>query len=100
MPTDKPRITITMDPELLSRVEAHRHEYGFSTKSRAIRSLLNSALSDFSCPAPPAPSLTPDESAHLTQYRRLDPRDQGYIDGEIAQLLRAEKYTPKKASSQ
>ena len=96
MPTDKPRITITIEDSLLARVEKYQRDFRFSTKSRAIRALLDSGLSERAEPVtsmPPSQDITPDGLSHMANYCRLDARDQGFIDGVISQLLRADKYT-------
>ena len=44
MPTEKPKILITLDENLLKRIEDFRFENRVNTRSEAIRRLLEEAL--------------------------------------------------------
>ena len=47
MTTDKPRILITVDEDLLNRIEDFRFENRINTRSEAIRKLLEEALKKY-----------------------------------------------------
>jgi metal-responsive CopG/Arc/MetJ family transcriptional regulator len=44
MPTKKPQILLTLDEELLERIEDYRYGNRIPTRSEAIRRLINDAL--------------------------------------------------------
>lgn len=44
MPTDKPRFSITMDEDLLEKVNEHQHDNKFSTQTKAIIDLVRKGL--------------------------------------------------------
>jgi metal-responsive CopG/Arc/MetJ family transcriptional regulator len=44
MPTDKPKILITLEDKLLTRIDDYRFENRVNTRSEAIRRLLEEAL--------------------------------------------------------
>jgi len=44
MATDKPRILLTLDPDLLERIDDYRYENRIPARSEAIRKLLNDSL--------------------------------------------------------
>lgn len=99
MSTDKPRFSITLDESLLKQVECYQKDHRISTKSRAIHALLKIGLNDYKkeFPSPRAaekspPILQDGDETLLTQYHKLDEGDRGFIRGEIAVLLTAEKY--------
>ena len=46
MPTDKPRITITMTPEQLQRIDDYRFENRLKNQTQAILSLIETGLAD------------------------------------------------------
>ncbi len=47
MTTDKPRILITVDKDFLARIEDFRFENRISTRSEAIRRLIDQALKKY-----------------------------------------------------
>jgi metal-responsive CopG/Arc/MetJ family transcriptional regulator len=47
MPTGKPRILITMDESLLERIDDFRFDNRISTRSEAIRRLIDEALKKY-----------------------------------------------------
>lgn len=47
MPTEKPKILITLDENLLKRIEDFRFENRVNTRSEAIRRLLEEALVEY-----------------------------------------------------
>lgn len=44
MPTDKPRILLTLDPDLLERIDDYRYENRVPARSEAIRKLIKDSL--------------------------------------------------------
>ena len=44
MPTDKPRFTVTIDEELMKRLEDYRFENRFSSRSKAVVELVRLGL--------------------------------------------------------
>jgi metal-responsive CopG/Arc/MetJ family transcriptional regulator len=47
MPTDKPKVLITMDPDLLERVDDFRFGNRINSRSEAIRRLIKEALKKY-----------------------------------------------------
>jgi metal-responsive CopG/Arc/MetJ family transcriptional regulator len=47
VPTDKPKILITLEDKLLTRIDDYRFENRINTRSEAIRSLIEEALSRY-----------------------------------------------------
>jgi len=47
MPTDKPKVLLTLDTRLLERLEDFRFENRFSSRSKAIRHILEKALKEY-----------------------------------------------------
>ncbi len=47
MTTDKPRILLTVDEDLLERIDDYRFENRVNSRSEAIRQLLDKALKDY-----------------------------------------------------
>lgn len=99
MATDKPRFSLTLDDATFDRLIAYKDQYGFSTKSKAIQALVEAGLDDLRQAGilteeiKKAPSILQDgDEEMLTQFHRLDPRDQGRVLGYMDHLLEAEKY--------
>ena len=47
MPTDKPRILLTIDKDQLERIDDYRYENRIPTRSEAIRRLMEEALKSY-----------------------------------------------------
>lgn len=47
MPTEKPRILLTIDDDLLKRIDDFRFDNRINTKSEAIRRLIDEALQQY-----------------------------------------------------
>ena len=72
MPTDKPRVTITVSKEKLVELEDYRFENKFKNQTQAILSLIDKGLSDFESEIEKAPSM-PDEGKKVAEdYLSLD----------------------------
>ena len=65
MATNKPRIPVTLEPELLEQVTAYRLEHGISSQSKAIRQLVRLGLD----------SLERDERSASFRERTPEARD-------------------------
>ena len=101
MATDKPRFSITLDEPLLKRIDAYQLKHSFSTKSRAIQSLLEIGLNDMVGSVElkkESPSILEEDLELLTIIHTLDSRDQGKVLGYAESLLSSEKYSTKDAS--
>ena len=98
MATDKPRFSITLDESLLKRVDSYQIKHSFSTKSRAIQSLLEIGLNDMVNSGElkkETPSISEEDQDLINAVHQLDIRDRGRVLGYAESLLSAEKYLPK-----
>ena len=101
MATDKPRFSITLDEPLLKRIDAYQLEHSFSTKSRAIQSLLEIGLNDMVSSGElkkESPSISEEDQELLGIIHTLDAKDQGKVLGYAESLLSSEKYSIKDVS--
>lgn len=84
MPTDKPRFTITVDPELMQQIEDFRYSHRIKNQTQAVISLMELGLKEIikdiplSTPAPADP-YSPDEHQLIEDYRSLNNQGQEYI---------------------
>lgn len=74
MATEKPRFTITMEPELLEQVENYRYKNSFKTQSKAIIDLVRSGLNELGVDGinEKAPSLSDEAMKVARDYQALD----------------------------
>ncbi|MCD8145004.1 MAG: S24 family peptidase [Oscillospiraceae bacterium] len=97
MPTSKPRITITVTTELLSRIEAYQTATGAKNQTQAILSLLRQGFDAAGIPAvEPSTDLTADALSLARRYDALDARGQGAVRA----LLDYEKTAPSRTEPQ
>lgn len=90
MATDKPRFTITLDPELLENVLKYKENNRLSTQSKAIQRLIEIGVRDAQQNAPaPAPALSPDEKQLVQDYRALNKDGREYIRQTMAMALQS-----------
>ena len=77
MATNKPRIPVTLEPELLEQVTAYRLEHGITSQSKAIRQLVRLGLDSRgqSVPVREAAPETGDCQTPERQARESEPRD-------------------------
>lgn len=47
MPTDKPKVLLILDDDLLKRIDDYRYENRIPARNEAIRRLLNEALQNY-----------------------------------------------------
>ena len=77
MATNKPRIPVTLEPELLEQVTAYRLEHGITSQSKAIRQLVRLGLDSRgpSVPVRGAPPETGERQEASAETRESEPRD-------------------------
>ena len=78
MATNKPRIPVTMDPELFEEVTAFRRAHGISSQSKAIQRLVRLGLDSLSGDFSPAGS-TSQERELLSIARELNPAQKALL---------------------
>ena len=61
MPTEKPRITFTVNPETLSKIDDYRYSHKMKNQTQAILSLLERGLSSLSQSAVEAETAVPED---------------------------------------
>lgn len=79
MPTEKPRVTFTVDQNTLSRIDNYRFETKSRNQTQAILSLIEKGLAEYMSENPeykvdtnPKYSFTVDEQTLINKYRALD----------------------------
>lgn len=72
MPTDKPRVTFTVNKETLDRIEAFRFSNKSKNQTQAILSLIEKGLSDFEPKTKKAPSVSDEAKRVAKDYDGLD----------------------------
>ena len=90
MATDKPRFTITLDPEMLGNVLKYKEDNRLSTQSKAIQHLIEIGVRDAQQNvSSPAPALSPDEAQLVEDYRSLNKEGREYIRQTMAMAKRS-----------
>lgn len=98
MATNKPRIPVTLEPELLERVTAYRLRRGISSQSKAIRQLVRLGLESLDSEGRPVPlneARDSQERELLEIARELEPAQKALllrvleIAGESAETRRS-----------
>lgn len=89
MATDKPRFSLTLEPEMLDRVLDYKKENGLSTKSKAVQKLLEIAISDIQAEQGIAVVLSRDENQLVEDYRELNKEGKEYIRQTMAMAKRS-----------
>ncbi len=93
MATNKPRIPVTLEPELLEQVTAYRLEHGITSQSKAIRQLVRLGLDSRGqsapvrdaapetgdCQAPDSRTRDSQERELLAIARELDPAQKALL---------------------
>ena len=72
MPTDKPRVTFTVNKETLDKIEAFRFSNKSKNQTQAILSLIEKGLSDFELKTKKAPSVSDEAKRVAKDYDGLD----------------------------
>lgn len=96
MATDKPRFTITLDPETLDQVIEYKNIKHFATQSKAIQRLIEIGICDVKSEQPIKATrshddvpLASDEIQLLEDYRSLTPPGKEYIRQTMAMAVTA-----------
>ena len=97
MPTDKPRFTITVDPELMQQIEDFRYNHRIKNQTQAVIALmelgLEEILKEVSIDKPVQSNpYSSDEQQLIDDYRSLNAQGQEYI----RQTMYMAKQTHKK----
>lgn len=79
MPTEKPRVTFTVNQETLSKIDSYRFSSKAKNQSQAIISLLEKALNDFSPEDENAPPKKDEADEIADVYRKLDDHGKGAV---------------------
>lgn len=90
MPTEKPRYTITVDPEMQKAIEDYQFEQRFKSQTKAIISLMKigldvlqseekETLAEQESPKEPDYKLTGDEINLIESYRSLNEKGKEHI---------------------
>ena len=72
MPTDKPRVTFTVNKDTLDKIEAFRFSNKSKNQTQAILSLIEKGLSDFEPKTKKAPSISDEAKKVAKDYDGLD----------------------------
>ena len=72
MPTDKPRVTFTVNKETLDKIEEFRFSNKSKNQTQAILSLIEKGLSDFEPKTKKAPSISDEAQKVAKDYNSLD----------------------------
>ena len=90
MATDKPRFSITLDPEMLEDVLKYKESNRLSTQSKAIQRLIEIGIRDAQQNvSSSAPVLSPDEAQLVEDYRSLNKEGREYIRQTMAMAKRS-----------
>lgn len=81
MPTNKPRVTITMDEEMLSKIEDYRFDRKFKNQTQAILSLIEAGFDKLcnNTASDPA-SISKETLDTVKKYRVLDEHGKDIVD--------------------
>ena len=91
MPTEKPRVTFTINKEKLEELERFQHENRIKNQTQAVLALIEKGLSGYEVePKSHAHTdevvpieLSKGEQAHIKKYRLLDPYGKEAVDGVL-----------------
>lgn len=97
MPTDKPRFTITVDPELLQQIEDFRYTHRIKNQTQAVISLMELGLQEIikNIPVQQASAPNPyaaDEVQIIEDYRAFNDEGKEKIRDYVADLKCNAKY--------
>ena len=74
--TEKPRFSITLDDELLNKVEDFRHDRRISTRSQAVVKLIEMGLNALEAEQSSSAELSDDEQLLIKGYHAADVQHQ------------------------
>lgn len=90
MATDKPRFTITLDPDMLASVLKYKEKNRLSTQSKAIQQLIELGIHDTQEGSGLVTlALKPDEQTLVEDYRELSKEGREYIRQTMAMAKRS-----------
>ena len=90
MATDKPRFTITLDPDMLASVLEYKEKNRLSTQSKAIQQLIELGIHDTQEGSGFVTlALKPDEQTLVEDYRELNKVGREYIRQTMAMAKRS-----------
>lgn len=90
MATDKPRFTITLDPDMLASVLEYKEKNRLSTQSKAIQQLIELGIHDTQEGSGLVTlALKPDEQTLIEDYRELSKEGREYIRQTMAMAKRS-----------
>lgn len=72
MPTEKPRVTITMDMDTLAEIDAYRFDKKLKNQTQAILSLIERGLDELTARNEKAPSVSDEAMGIAKTYDELD----------------------------
>lgn len=72
MPTEKPRVTITMDMDTLAEIDAYRFDKKLKNQTQAILSLIERGLDELTARNEKAPSVSDEAMEVAKTYDGLD----------------------------
>lgn len=85
MPTENPRITITVSPELQAQLDDYKYKYRLKNQTQTIVSLIEKGMSSFdSANLSYDSSLSRAENDLIAKYRTLDPSGRTLVDWVVA----------------
>ena len=90
MATDKPRFSLTLDPDMLAKVLEFKEKNHLSTQNKAVQQLIALGIQDTqaSCEIVTF-TLKPDEQALVEDYRELSNEGREYIRQTMAMAKRS-----------
>lgn len=80
MPTNKPRVTFTIDETQLNKIDKYRFEYKFKNQTQAILSLIENGLNAIQKESKPNQEFSKDEMEQIKKYRALDKHGKETVD--------------------
>lgn len=80
MPTNKPRVTFTIDETQLNKIDKYRFEYKFKNQTQAILSLIESGLDVIQKQHRPSQEFSKEEMEQFKKYRALDKHGKETVD--------------------
>lgn len=99
MATDKPRFTITLDPDMLASVLEYKEKNRLSTQSKAIQQLIELGIHDTQEGSGLVTlALKPDEQTLVEDYRELSKEGREYIRQTMAMAKRSYVRKPENVS--
>lgn len=90
MATDKPRFSLTLDPDMLAKVLEFKEKNHLSTQNKAVQQLIALGIQDTKASSDIVTfTLKPDEQALVKDYRELNNEGREYIRQTMAMAKRS-----------